>query len=274
MDAKHAGQLPVAAYTPSQLTELFRLEKQLVERRAQTDRQRAALELTRRLEQQLSLQQQRIKRKQQQVSSRAYLVEQASTLVDHRLARHTERRRLTNQASVAIEKSRDLVSRQAVALRQERIILEDLRAMLAKERSAKMTQVMEIFDISTDDSGVWCLCGGMRVGGEGEMAAAGLGAVCRVLDLAARYVAVPLRFPVVPRGSRSAVCVVNGSGIVELVPLFVTRRGDRFVLAKKALAADIGQLLWIHGIDCGDDALLLPGLLQLLMAVESSSFAT
>ncbi|KAJ1822830.1 hypothetical protein LPJ56_000519 [Coemansia sp. RSA 2599] len=261
------------------IKELFRREALLVERRAQTARLRAALELSQRLEQQIGERRLRIRRKQQQVSQRAYLVEQLSTLVDQRAARHGGQRQAMQEAETEARAVALAVGRQAVALRQERIILEDLRAMLAKERAEKMRRLMEVFDVGVMDDGAWCVCG-LRAdllssGAGGEEGAAALGLVCRALDLVARYLAVPLRFPVVPRGSRSALCMVGGSGAVELLPLFAVGRGgraDRFVVARRALATDVDQLLWAHGLD-GHRQLLLPGLLQLLMAIESSSFA-
>ncbi|KAJ1727919.1 hypothetical protein LPJ61_004324 [Coemansia biformis] len=181
-------------------------------------------------------------------------------------------------AGVAPAAAEVRAARLAVQLRQERIILEDMRAMLARQRAAAAREAGEVFPVELDVEGEWTVCG-MRIeradrvqGWQIGETAAGLGAVARCVEWVGRcVVAAPLRFPLVPRGSRSAVV---GPGGAEW-PLFMLRAADRprMRAAVRMVAVDIEQLLWAFGIGPVDRRDLLPNLTQLLLAIESASFA-
>ncbi|KAJ2159125.1 hypothetical protein GGF46_003247 [Coemansia sp. RSA 552] len=167
---------------------------------------------------------------------------------------------------------RQRISKAVVTLRQDRIILEDVRAMLARARARVSRDLQLVFPLELGADG-WTICG-LRVAREGdrrrtaEETAAALGLVACVVDYLARSLCVPLRFPLLPRGSHSLA--INPLGPVEL-PLFTSDSRSRSGL--RLLAADIEQLLALLGISEVDRAQLLPNLVQLLLAVESSSFA-
>ncbi|KAJ2009338.1 ATP-dependent RNA helicase mtr4 [Coemansia thaxteri] len=188
----------------------------------------------------------------------------------------------------------DQINRAAVKLRQDRIILEDLRAMLARQRAQVAQQLQFIFPVElapVNSAGdykapEWAICG-LRVlrpecihcRADSEEAAAALGAVAAVVDAVARLACLPLRFPVAPRGSRSAVCNPMAAApfsppAVPEWPLFVLRAADRPRLhaALRLLATCVEQLLLRHGISVENHQPLLPSLAQLLLAVEMCSF--
>ncbi|KAI7824437.1 hypothetical protein BX661DRAFT_185324 [Kickxella alabastrina] len=241
-----------------------------------------------RLRQQIDTQRKRVGLQKQRLEDKTRHVERAAHLLEIALAQHAQAKGAIVAARRDALAVAGQVSRQAVVLRQDRIIFEDLRAMLARQRALAVGDLAEAFPVEMAmDEADWTICGlrvssaeGVRGWQASEETAAALGLVTRLLDALARYLCVPLRFPVVPRGSRSAVCCLF-SGSVEWWPLFMLRAADRPRLhtALRLLAVDIEQLLCQHGMESVDperkrrQLSLLPNLTQLLMAIETSSFA-
>ncbi|KAI8319060.1 hypothetical protein GQ54DRAFT_265971 [Martensiomyces pterosporus] len=168
-----------------------------------------------------------------------------------------------------------------VKLKQDRIISEDLRAMLARRRAVFAQQLVEIFpiemvsgELAEDERLRWSICG-LRIRNPdkaNEETAAALGLVVRLLDAISRYNNIALRFPVVPLGSRSVVC--NPVAKAEW-PLFMLKASDRPRLHTgiRLLETNVEQLLCQLGVQDVDRKQMLPNLVQLLMTIEGCSFA-
>ncbi|KAJ2768409.1 hypothetical protein IWQ57_003545 [Coemansia nantahalensis] len=255
-------------------------EATLAEHRRQADaaRHAAALALERarrivRLRRAAAAAAQRVSEQREQVEARARCVEEAAAVC----ASGDETAAADDAGEPVAEAAR--VAGLVRHLRQERIILEDMRAMLARQRGRAAQAAGEAFPVELGVDGGWTVCG-MRLarpdsaqGWQVAETAAGLGAVARCVEWVARcIVGVPLRFPLIPHGSRSTVV---GPGGVEL-PLFMLRPADRPRLraAVRLVEANVEQLLWAFGIAAADRHELLPNLTQLLMAIESASFAS
>ncbi|KAJ2375710.1 hypothetical protein IW150_002392, partial [Coemansia sp. RSA 2607] len=202
-------------------------------------------------------------------AERARLLEQASLVLA--LTSHAHRPPLPDPSAV-----QQHVHQQARRLRQERIITEDVRAMLAAARARAARQLTELMDIEigvTADG--WRICG-MRVAGcPAEEAAAALGVAARCVLVAGVLVAAPLRYAVLTRGARAAVCGVQG----ELWPLFAARGArelQRMAVAVRLLGVDVAQLLvrlGVQPVPAAAPADVLAALTLLLLAIETSSFA-
>ncbi|KAJ2363598.1 hypothetical protein H4S01_004218, partial [Coemansia sp. RSA 2610] len=227
-----------------------------------------------RLRRELQVQRQRIAEQRRLVEQRARRVEEASGANESLIARISETPRKRDEAT------RQQIERLVVKLRQDRIILEDLRAMLARQRAHMASELAFVYPIDLSDDG-WVICGlrlaradDIRGWASGEQTAAALGMVSAVVDQIAQSMGVPIRFPVIPRGSRSVI-INPSSATVQTAPLFMLRASDRPRLrtAMRQLAADIEQLLCMFGINDIDRHQVLPNLTQLLLAIESSSFA-
>ncbi|KAJ2333807.1 hypothetical protein GGI00_002145 [Coemansia sp. RSA 2681] len=270
----------------------------------------------------------RVDELRQRLEQSARRVEVASEAVEtlaERKAAAQERVRVLEQE---LHQVPDKVTRAVVKLRQDRIILEDLRAMLARQRAVVAQQLLFIFPVDivgscainvkeeddevgdggdpaaaaalvrrgNDAYGGWSICGLRVIGPErvrslrdSEETAAALGLVARVVDAVSRLLYTPLRFPVVPRGSRSTICnpvakassaltrnaSVAAAAVVPEWPLYMPRANDRprLHMALRLLTVSIEQLLYHYGVVDVDRHQLLPNLVQLLMAIEGSSFA-
>ncbi|PIA12885.1 hypothetical protein COEREDRAFT_17894 [Coemansia reversa NRRL 1564] len=201
-------------------------------------------------------------------------MEEAAGVAEHLGRRATETAVESSMAVDIAEDRRRKISRTAPGLRQERIIVEDLRAMLARERGRVSTEIQQIFPVELC-SDVWTICG-LRVERIGnpasEETAAALGIVAWIVEYVSRGLGVSLRFPSITRASRSAM-VTPSAAVVW--PLHMMRNADRprQRMAQRLLAVDIEQLLWLFGITDVDRRALLPNLTQLLMAIEACSFA-
>ncbi|KAJ2777294.1 hypothetical protein H4R18_005222 [Coemansia javaensis] len=258
-------------------------EAALVERRREVEEARAAAEraLGRarqivRLRRAAAEGARRLAALERRAAQRARAVEEAAAAADELGSAAAGEKRGQRDPAAA----RAHVARLARQLRQERIIGEDMRAMLARERARAARDAGAAFPVELGD-GAWTVCG-LRIERPSRVAghqinetAAGLGAVARCVALVAACLAAPLRFPLLPRGSRSAA-VATAAGAEQ--PLFMLRAADRphMRAAVRMLAADIDQLLWAFGIAAAPPDrhdLLLPSLAQLLLAIESASFA-
>ncbi|KAI9505890.1 hypothetical protein GGI25_001489 [Coemansia spiralis] len=290
------------AYSLKLLQQLCAVEAELIAKRIEVlQKRQLSEELLRRAQRIQQLQRQvdsaseRVAAKKQQLQRHAHRVEEASALAEQLVLSKNER--IVGQTTVTVfEKGVEALGfeRAKVKLRQDRIILEDLRAMLARQRAVVAEQLLFIFPIEMDirDSGesVWTICGLCALSPQSihdrlgsEETAAALGLVARVLDAVARYMGVPLRFPVVPRGSRSAITnpfaraspAEPDKPVQADWPLFMLRVPDKARLhaALRLLATNIEQLLGLLGISDVDHDQLLPNLTQLLMAIEGCSFA-
>ncbi|KAJ2076569.1 hypothetical protein H4R24_005629 [Coemansia sp. RSA 988] len=206
------------------------------------------------------------------VERRARAMEEAAGIAEHLGRRVTEVGRTS--ATETAEQRRRRISRIAPGLKQERIIVEDLRAMLARQRARVAKDIQQTFPVELRGD-TWSVCG-LRVGRGGiqttEESAAALGIVAWIVDYVARGLGIPLRFPLITRAARSAV--VAPAGAVEW-PLYVMRSSDRprQRMAQRLLAVDVEQLLWLFDIGDVDRYAMLPNLIQLLMAIEACSFA-
>ncbi|KAJ2720787.1 hypothetical protein GGI07_004389 [Coemansia sp. Benny D115] len=288
----------VRAYSFEQLSELCTLERVLGDRRhgVRSAREAAQAALQRiarvtRLRQQVEARRQQVERQKCVLQRQAARVEAASSLAEALAGARIGAQQAVDAGTAETQRVHERVGRAAVVLRQDRIIFEDLRAMLARQRARVAADLAAAFPVAMAvDEADWTISGLRVSGGEAEEAAAALGVVVRVVDTAARYLAAPLRFPVVARASRSAVCVASvDGGAPEWWPLFAVRVADRarMLAAARLLAADIEQLLGLVGVALEPPAhrqahgrakqrsvrLLLPAVTQLLMALESSSFA-
>ncbi|KAJ2448021.1 hypothetical protein GGF42_005261, partial [Coemansia sp. RSA 2424] len=263
-----------------------------------------------------------LRQRLEQSSRRVEVASDAVETLAERKAAAQERVRVLEQELHLVP---DKVTRAVVKLRQDRIILEDLRAMLARQRAVVAQQLLFIFPVDIigcgainvkeeddevgdggdpaaalvrrgDDAyGGWSICGLRVIGPErvrslqdSEETAAALGLVARVVDAVSRLLYTPLRFPVVPRGSRSTICnpvakassaltrnVSAAAAVVPEWPLYMLRANDRprLHMALRLLTVSIEQLLYHYGVVDVDRHQLLPNLVQLLMAIEGSSFA-
>ncbi|KAJ2323264.1 hypothetical protein IWW51_003841, partial [Coemansia sp. RSA 2702] len=218
-----------------------------------------------RLRRELQVQRQRIAEQRRLVEQRARRVEEASGANESLIARISETPIRRDEAT------RQQIERLVVKLRQDRIILEDLRAMLARQRAHVASELAFVYPIDLSDDG-WVICGlrlaradDIRGWASGEQTAAALGMVSAVVDQIAQSMGVPIRFPVIPRGSRSVI-INPSSATVQTAPLFMLRASDRPRLrtAMRQLAADIEQLLCMFGINDIDRHQVLPNLTQLL----------
>ncbi|KAJ2357378.1 hypothetical protein GGF43_001496, partial [Coemansia sp. RSA 2618] len=228
-----------------------------------------------RLRHELEAQRRRIEERRHLVEQRARRVEEASGISEGLAIQVAAARKLETSEDIA-----QRIERLVVTLRQDRIILEDLRAMLARQRGHAASELAFVYPIELGDDG-WTICGlrlaradDIRGRVANEETAAALGIVASVVDHVAQSTGVPVRYPLVPRGSRSVI--VNPGAIpVQTAPLFMLRAGDRPRLraAVRLVATDIEQLLGAFGIDDVDRHQILPNLTQLLLAIESSSYA-
>ncbi|KAJ2487942.1 hypothetical protein IWW37_005032 [Coemansia sp. RSA 2050] len=309
----------VPAYSASMLLQLCTLEAKLAESRETTRRARISTEESlqrarrvQRLRQQIGTTAERIEELRRRLGQQARRVEAASNAVEALAERKAVVQERVCEAERALQRVPEQISGAVVKLRQDRIILEDLRAMLARQRAAVARQLLFIFPIDIGDTskneecgggggaivqgedayGGWSICGlrvigpdGVRRWQESEEAAAALGLVTRVVDAVSRLMCTPLRFPVVPRGSRSTVCNPVAKAVVPTTqsaaavaewPLYMLRVSDRprLHMAVRLLSVCIEQCLCQHGIVDVDRHQLLPNLVQLLLAIEGCSFAS
>ncbi|KAJ2803405.1 hypothetical protein H4R20_002909 [Coemansia guatemalensis] len=268
----------VRAYSWTQLRRLCACEAAVTQRRQElstlqkaaeqrAEQQRSAVALVRRRQLTEAL--------HGRVERRARAMEEAAGVAEYLGRRVAEASEAGAAASDTADQRRRRISRTAPGLRQERIIVEDLRAMLARQRGRVAADIQQAFPVELRGD-AWTVCG-LRVGRGGgnqvsEESAAALGIVAWIVEYVARGLGVALRFPPIARAARSAV--VAPAGAVEW-PLFVARASDRprQRMAQKLLAVDVEQLLWLFGIGDVDRRALLPNLIQLLMAIEACSFA-
>ncbi|KAJ2379057.1 hypothetical protein H4S02_007205 [Coemansia sp. RSA 2611] len=326
LDARHRSDVaptaegPVAAYSTSVLLQLCTLEAKLAESRETTRQARISMEdslrrarRVQRLRQQVGATTAHIEELRRRLGQQARRVEAASNAVEALAERKAAAQERVLEAERALQRAPEQISSSVIKLRQDRIILEDLRAMLARQRAVVARQLLFVFPIDIGDIskseerdgdgeaiargdayGGWSICG-LRVIGpdsvrrwqDSEETAAALGLVARVVDAVSRLVCTPLRFPVVPRGSRSTVCnpmakaamalsaVTSQSAAVAEWPLYMLRANDRprLHMAVRLLSVCIEQCLCQHGIVDVDRHQLLPNLVQLLLAIEGCSFA-
>lgn len=271
------------------------------------EEQRGVLRLRRELE----AGRRRIEQQRRRVERRARGVEEASGILEALMATSRKRPSGASASAVTTADSSELearIGRVAVVLRQDRIIVEDLRAMLGRRRAqvARDLSIVYPIELSLADADQWTInglrvllvrraaaAGVATVTVVGEETAAALGMVARAVDLVGRTMNVPLRYPIVPRGSRSIIVnplkapksTTTAASAMTEWPLFMLRNGvadkSRLKTAIRLLRVDIEQLLVdVFGIalehtQVDDHAGWgIPNLvLQLLLAMESSSFA-
>lgn len=293
-------------YSFDTLVQLCQLETRLLESRQEAERTRQlvgeAVERIQRIQhlrRELELRRASVERQQARLIEYTGQMEQASDAVEELTVQNMDRRVKLKRAT---HRRFGEIKRQTSKLRQDRIILEDVRAMLARQRAAMATQLLNIFPIELDFQqhsnkpelqiavkqeedtyAGWSICGQRIVGPDhikqwqmSEETAAALGLVAQLIHLLSCYLSIPLRFPIIPRGSRSVICNPNAksSSLAEL-PLYMLRAIERpqMQAALRLLTTDIVQLLYVHGIDGDEDRhRILPNLTQLLMAVEGCSF--
>ncbi|KAJ1798230.1 hypothetical protein LPJ59_002632 [Coemansia sp. RSA 2399] len=213
----------------------------------------------------------RVDSKKRMVERRAMLVEAASSVAEAYALGGAE------QSPAGVEAATLVAMRRRV--RQARIIVEDLRAMLARERAVCAVSLQRVFPMEPDGA-KWTICGEGLLAADAistrvasEQTALALGLVASAVDAAAKYLNAPVRFPVVVRGPRSAV--VNPMS-QTLWPLFIGRAAadrGRLRTAQRMLSVDVAQLLARLGVDDVDGQTVVANLAQLLMAIESASFA-
>ncbi|KAJ2547696.1 hypothetical protein EV175_005117 [Coemansia sp. RSA 1933] len=251
---------------------LVKLQLDTCRRRQRAEEELQRTQRTQQMKQALAATAARVEAKKRMVERRALLVEAASGV-----AEAYARREEPLPAAVGAA-SKDLVAARR-RVRQARIIVEDLRAMLARERAVCAAALQSLFPMEPGDTGWWTICGESLFAADeistraaSEQTAMALGLVASAVDAAAKYLSAPVRFPVVVRGARSAV--VNPT-TQTLLPLFLARAADRPRLrtAQRMLAVDVVQLLARLGIDDVDSHTIVANLAQLLMAIEGASFA-
>ncbi|KAJ2057271.1 hypothetical protein GGI17_005739 [Coemansia sp. S146] len=309
---------PVPAYSMTMLLQLCTLEAALVENREATRQVRISTEESlrrarrvQRLRQQVSATAGRVAELRQRLGLHTRRVEAASDAVETLTERKAAVQERVREAERELQRIPDQISSAVIKLRQDRIILEDLRAMLARQRAVVAQQLLFIFPIDIGDIskaeeeydeqgavvrgdayGGWSICGLSVIGPDSvrrwqdsEETAAALGLVTRVVDAVSRLMCTPLRFPVVPRGSRSTICnpmakatLTTQSAALTAVaewPLYMLRANDRprLHMAVRLLSVCIEQFLCQHGVVDVDRHQLLPNLVQLLLAIEGCSFA-
>ncbi|KAJ2113458.1 hypothetical protein IW146_003851, partial [Coemansia sp. RSA 922] len=297
---------------------LCTLETALVESRESTRQARISTEESlrrarrvQRLRQQVSMTAGRVAELRQRLGQHTRRVEAASEAVETLTERRAAVQERVREAERALQRIPDQISSAVVKLRQDRIILEDLRAMLARQRALVAQQLLFIYpidigDISKTEEGYdeqgaivqgdayggWSICGLSVIGPDSvrrwqdsEETAAALGLVTRVVDAVSRLMYIPLRFPVVPRGSRSTICnpmakatlTTQSTALIAVAewPLYMLRANDRprLHMAIRLLSVCIEQFLCQHGVVDVDRHQLLPNLVQLLLAIEGCSFA-
>ncbi|KAJ2401604.1 hypothetical protein GGI23_001283 [Coemansia sp. RSA 2559] len=267
-------------YSLNALERLCAAESGLVELQLDTCRRRQAseeaLQRVRRVQQArhaLAAAIARVEAKKRMVEQRAMLVEAASSVAEAYALGGAE-----PSSPAGVEAAATLVATRR-RVRQARIIVEDLRAMLARERAACAAKLQQVFPMEPDGA-KWTICGedllaadAISTRAASEQTALALGLVGSAVDAAARYLSAPVRFPVVARGPRSAV--VNPMS-QTLWPLFIGRAADRGRLrtAQRMLSVNVAQLLARLGVDDVDcQQAVVANLAQLLMAIESASFA-
>ncbi|KAJ2742706.1 hypothetical protein GGI20_004290 [Coemansia sp. BCRC 34301] len=283
------------AYSPATLLQLCSLEAALAESRMSTRNARQAadeslrrIRRVQRLRQQVSDTAGRIAMLHRKLGLQAERVEAAASAIDAMTERQAATRERLRELEQTLQTVPSRTNRAVVKLRQDRIILEDLRAMLAQQRSVVAQQLLFIFPMDIvgtkekDVYGGWSICGLSVIGPDhisrlqdSEETAAALGMVARVVDCVSRLMYLPLRFPVVPRGSRSTVCSPMSPLASNEWPLYMLRATDRprLHMALRLLSVCVEQLLCIYGVADVDRHQLLPNLVQLLMAIEGCSFA-
>ncbi|ORX69141.1 hypothetical protein DL89DRAFT_172037 [Linderina pennispora] len=131
----------------------------------------------------------RIELQKQQLMERTRQVEEASSFVEAAHDHNEDQQQQAREAQIRLKKAKAAVQQHREKLRQDRIISEDLRAMLARRRAEYAAALLETYPIGTDDAGEWCICG-LRIQEEEA-----LSMVARVLSVLARISAVPLRYP-------------------------------------------------------------------------------
>jgi len=137
-----------------------------------------------------------------------------------------------------------------------------------------ISQLGSVYPISVSRD-VWCV-GGVKIpntlhfqGCDEEELATGLGFVCHILFMVAKYLDVPLRYPMVPMCSRSFIMdnilPTETSDLANKYPLFSkgTER-NRFAYAVCMLRRNLEQLLNSQGWDVKGHKHILPNLSTLL----------
>ncbi|KAJ2138113.1 hypothetical protein IW136_003252, partial [Coemansia sp. RSA 678] len=185
-----APEASAKAYSPATLARICAKEKELETRRKELQVLRANVEQSverarqvLRLRHELEQQRQRIEERRQLVEQQARRVEEASGMSEG-----------SDNQTAADHKQEDgqdtvqRIKRLAVTLRQDRIILEDLRAMLARQRAHVASVLAFVYPVELGDDG-WTICGLRLVHADdihgwlaSEETAAALGMVAVVVD--------------------------------------------------------------------------------------------
>ncbi|KAJ1732280.1 hypothetical protein LPJ72_003500 [Coemansia sp. Benny D160-2] len=268
-------------YTVDTLERLCVLENEILVHQIDTYRRRQHVEETLRkarkaheLKRALAAMRMRVEAKKRMVEQRALLVEAASGVVEIYM------RKRDPKCTASVETATQELVATRKRVRQARIIVEDLRAMLARERAQCAEALQQVYPMELGgEGGAWTICGEELFAADdistriaGEQTAMALGLVACAVDAAATYLCAPIRFPVIVRGARSAV--VNPAS-QTLWPLFIGRAADRGRLrtAQRMLSTNVVQLLARLGVDDADSRMIIGNLAQLLMVIESASFA-
>lgn len=186
------------------------------------------------------------------------------------------RARMLSKAQIAFLACKQKLNEELSALDVDRQLLSALRAALDKRRWRLISEIVEIYPIQPVSSAAGERCLSVNLaklpnadsffGYEEEEIATALGSVCHVLFLVSKYLDVPLRYPILPMCSRSAIWdEISINGIFTKYPLY-SRGVDKksFDIGVFLLNKDLEQLLNSQGWDVLTLRATLPNLQNLL----------
>lgn len=220
---------------------------------------------------------------------RGRLIEERAAVAMRR-AKVEARRNALLQATVRLSAQRNSVGEGRAVLALESESLRAVRRAQHKaEARVRMLQwslsakLLRVFMVTTSSDGATLCINALRLpnsdfsGADEESVAAALGSVCHCVSLLARYLAVPLRYPMRPVGSRSLVtdAISPAHSAAPHFPLY-SRGVDRtrFEYAVFLLNKNIEQLLHSQQLEIITLRHTLPNLHRLMLAAKRCSNAT
>jgi len=184
------------------------------------------------------------------------LLEDDKKYVEEKRANLLPKIRFLQKAQISLLASKQLLEENKITLSEDRNVLQKSENDILSHRWNLITQLKIIFPISQSTDGKSFSINGFRLpnsdftGCDEEQIATALGFICHVVYMVAKYLEVPLRYPMIPMCSRSIIRDDISQQSSPKFPLY-SRGVDRtrFEYAVFLLNKNVEQLVNSYNLD-------------------------